>query len=105
MLYILFCKDNPSVSKKIRAELLDQHLAYLEKNKAIIFLGGAILDEDGSTRLGSTLVLNVPGKAEAVAFSADEPFRKAGLYEHVEIHRMRRAQWNPTLAPTSVDGH
>ena len=68
-------------------------------------LGGATLAEDGATRLGSVLILNVPSLADAEAFSSNEPFRKAGLFKSVKITRMRRGQWNPGNAPSSAEGN
>jgi len=104
MLYILYCRDDPAVSTHLRATHKEAHLAYLAKYAGLIVLGGAMLAEDGDTRVGSTLVLNVQSRADAEAFSVNEPFRRAGLYESVEITRMRRAQWRPELAPQSVEG-
>ena len=104
MLYIVYCKDYPEQSARIRSQFLSEHLAYLDKHQDIILLGGAMLAEDGKTRLGSTLVLNVPSRDQAVQFSQNEPFRCAGLYESVEITRMRRGQWYPANVPPSADG-
>lgn len=104
MLYLLYLEDNPTVSKKIRTERIDAHLAYLDQHKGIILLGGAMLDEDGTTRLGSAFVLNVANRRAAEEFSEKEPFRQAGLYASVRIRRMRRAQWRPELAPSTPDG-
>ncbi|WP_042304803.1 YciI family protein [Paraburkholderia terrae] len=103
MLYIIYCRDDPRVSQSIRLAHKDAHLAYLEKHAQLILLGGAMLAEDGKTRVGSTLILNVENLAQAEAFSANEPFRCAGLYESVTITRMRRAQWRPDLAPQTVE--
>ena len=104
MLYILFCRDNPETSSQIRSRLISEHLQYIEQNKDIILLGGAMLAEDGKTRLGSTLILSVPSREGAVRFSENEPFRKAGLYTSVEINRMRRGQWYPENVPKTADG-
>jgi len=104
MLYIVFCRDNPEVSARIREECRDAHLAYLAEHASKIVLGGALLMDDGVTRAGSALVLNVRTREDAENFSINEPFRRAGLYSNVTISRMRRAQWRPELAPISVDG-
>lgn len=104
MLYILYCRDDPAESARIRAQFLSEHLSYLEKHENIILLGGAMLAEDGKTRVGSTLILNVSSREQALQFSQNEPFRRAGLYQSVEITRMRRAQWDPSNAPQSADG-
>jgi uncharacterized protein YciI len=50
------------------------------------------------------LVLNVASREAAEAFSANEPFRRAGLFTSVRITRMRRGQWNPNAAPKTAEG-
>ncbi len=106
MLYIIYQRDiaGPEASA-IRARVKDTHLAYLEKHRNIMVLGGALLEDDGVGRLGSCLIINVPSREAAEAFSADEPFRKAGLFQSVAITRMRRGQWNPAAAPATAEGN
>ena len=89
----------------MRAAERERHLAYLERHKDILVLGGALTADDGVRRLGSCLIINVPSRATAEAFSRDEPFRKAGLFSSVKITRMRRGQWNPAAAPKSAEGN
>ena len=103
MLYIIYQEDGPD-SKAIRAATRDAHLGYLEKHKDILVLGGALLAEDGATRVGSVFVVNVPNREAAEAFSAAEPFRNAGLFKSVKIARMRKGQWNPAAAPRTAEG-
>jgi len=103
MLYIIYQVDKPQ-SEAIRAAHRAAHLRYLDEHKDILVLGGAMLAEDGVTRTGSVLIVNVPGREEAERFSAAEPFRKAGLFARVEITRMRRGQWNPAAAPRTEEG-
>jgi hypothetical protein len=106
MLYIIYQRDKSGPeAQAIRARVKDTHLAYLERHKDIVVLGGALLADDGVARLGSCLILNVPSRAAAEAFSADEPFRKAGLFQSVAITRMRRGQWNPAAAPQTAEGN
>jgi uncharacterized protein YciI len=104
VLYLIYQEDRPD-GAKLRAATRDAHLAYLERHKGIVVLGGATLAEDGATRTGSVLIINVPDRKAAEAFSADEPFRKAGLFRIVKISRMRRGQWNPEAAPKTAEGH
>ena len=104
MLYIIYQIDGPD-SPAIRARVRDDHFAYLDAHEDILVLGGAMLAEDGKTRTGSVLIINVPSLAEAERFSENEPFRKAGLFSRVEISRMRRGQWNPAAAPTTAEGN
>lgn len=104
MLYILYNEDRPD-GQAIRAATREAHFAYLERNKDKLVLGGGLLAEDGQTRLGSVFIINVPSRKAAEAFSADEPFRKAGLFQTVKITRMRRGQWNPEAAPKTAEGN
>jgi hypothetical protein len=104
LLYVIYMEDGPR-SAEIRAATREAHLAYLEQHRDILVLGGALLAEDGTTRTGSMLVVNVPGREEAEAFSANEPFRRAGLFASVRITRMRRGQWNPAVAPRTAEGN
>jgi uncharacterized protein len=104
MLYIIYQEDGPD-SARIRAAVKAAHFAYLELHRDILVLGGALLADDGTTRTGSALIVNLPSRAAAEAFSADEPFRKAGLFKSVKITRMRRGQWNPAAAPQTPEGN
>ena len=104
MLYIIYQIDKPD-SEALRAPAREAHFAYLERHKDILVLGGAPLADDGDARLGSVLIINVPSRAAAEAFSADEPLRKAGVFQSVTISRMRRGQWNPAAAPRTAEGN
>jgi uncharacterized protein YciI len=104
MLYIIYQEDGAD-SVRIRAAVKAAHFAYLEQHRDILVLGGALLADDGTTRTGSVLIVNLPSRAAAEAFSADEPFRKAGLFKSVKITRMRRGQWNPAAAPQTPEGN
>jgi len=104
VLYILYNEDRPD-GKAVREAAREAHLAYLERHKDKVVLGGGLLSEDGATRLGSVFIINVPSRKAAEAFSADEPFRKAGLFQTVKITRMRRGQWHPEVAPKTAEGN
>ncbi|HEU5019505.1 MAG TPA: YciI family protein [Pseudolabrys sp.] len=105
MLYIIYQEDRAD-GADIRAAAREAHFAYLEEHKDILVLGGAMLAGDhDTTRIGSVLIVNVPNRAAAEAFSESEPFRKAGLFKSVKISRMRRGQWNPAAAPKSAEGN
>jgi uncharacterized protein YciI len=104
MLYIIYQEDGPD-SAAIRERVKQAHFDYLEKHTDILVLGGAMLAEDGKTRIGSVLILNVPNREAAEAFSANEPLRNAGVFKSVKITRMRRGQWNPDAAPKTPEGN
>ena len=104
MLYIMVNEDRTD-GQAIRDATREAHLAYLERNKNIVVLAGGTLAEDGRTRTGSVFIVNVTSREAAEKFSADEPFRKAGLFQSVKITRMRRGQWNPGAAPKTAEGN
>ena len=64
MLYIIYQEDGPDSAAK-RAEHKSAHCAYLEEYEDILMLGGAMLADDGETRIGSVLILNVPSQDAA----------------------------------------
>jgi len=104
VLYIIYQEDRTG-GEAVRAATRDAHLAYLDTHKDILVLGGGLLADDGKTRTGSVLIINVPDRKAAEAFSAEEPFRRAGLFKTVKITRMRRGQWNPDAAPRTAEGN
>jgi uncharacterized protein YciI len=104
VLYILYNEDR-SDGLAIREAAREAHLAYLGQHKDKLVLGGGLLSEDGKTRLGSVFILNVADRKAAEKFSAEEPFRKAGLFKTTKITRMRRGQWHPEVAPKSAEGN
>ena len=103
MLYIMYNEDRPG-GQAVREATRETHLAYLERHKNIVVLAGGTLADDGS-RTGSVFIINVPNREAAERFSADEPFRNAGLFKTVKITRMRRGQWNPDAAPKTAEGN
>jgi uncharacterized protein len=106
MLYIMYNEDrSDGEANRIRDATREAHLAYLERHKNIVVLAGGTLAEDGKTRTGSVFIVNVPNRQAAEKFSAEEPFRKAGLFKTVKITRMRRGQWNPQVAPKTAEGN
>jgi uncharacterized protein YciI len=104
MLYLIYCEDRPG-GAAIRQAEREAHFAYLARHRDILLLGGALLAEDGTTRIGSSFLVNVPSRTAAEQFSRGEPFTKAGLYGDVRIRRMRRGQWNPEAAPKTAEGN
>ncbi len=104
MLYIIYQEDGPG-SAELREQHKPAHFAYLEEHQDILVHGGALLADDGETRIGSVLINNVPSREAAERFSANEPLRRAGVFRAVKITRMRRGQWNPAAAPTTAEGN
>jgi len=105
MLYIIYQEDRPD-GAEIRAAAREAHFAYLDKHEDILVLGGALLAGDRRQHAHrERLDRQCAGRAEAEAFSENEPFRRRGLFSSVKISRMRRGQWNPAAAPKTAEGN
>jgi uncharacterized protein YciI len=100
MLWVINCIDNDNTAE-LRAENLDTHRAYLTSQKGIIVLAGATLSDEGEQMTGSCFVINVDSRRAAQAFSDGDPFSKAGVFKTVNITRMRKGQWNPSVGDSA----
>ena len=69
----------------MRAANRNAHLAYLEGFTKNIVIAGPLLGEDGAAMIGSLLLMEFADRKAAEAFSAGDPYRKAGLFQTVTI--------------------
>jgi len=100
MLWAIYAKDKAGALEKRMAERAD-HLDYLGDFGDQIVLAGASLTDDGETMTGSVIVVNMASREDVVAFSNGDPFTTAGVFESVDITRMRRGVWHPDNIPES----
>ncbi len=89
MLFMLHCTDKPG-SSELRPANRSAHLDYLEAHKDRIFVAGPLLGDDGSSMVGSLLLIECADMAAAKAFADGDPYAKAGLFQSVEIRAWRR---------------
>ena len=89
-IFAIHCLDKPA-SLELRLANREAHLAYAGSFKAHIKLGGPLLNEAGEMA-GSMLIMEFDDIAQARAFSADDPYVKAGLFQRVDI-----TAFKPTL--------
>jgi uncharacterized protein len=85
--FVLVCQDKPA-SLPLRMATRESHLAYIATQSDKIRSGGPILDDKGDMA-GSWIVVEVASRAEAEAFSAADPYSKAGLFAQVQILQFR----------------
>ncbi|MFN3521293.1 MAG: YciI family protein [Phenylobacterium sp.] len=85
--FVLYCIDKPD-SLSLRLANREAHLAYVGAAAAKVPFAGPMLDDAGEMA-GSLIVLEADSLDEAKAFSADDPYVKAGLFERVEIRPFR----------------
>lgn len=90
MPYLIETFDKPG-HQQLRRDTRDEHLRFLEANKALLLACGAKLDDDGSDLGGGLYVVDLETRDEAERFIADDPFSRVELFERVTITRWRKA--------------
>ena len=88
-LFVLICHDKPN-SLELRMKTREAHLAYARESGVKILLGGPLLSDDGQTMQGSLILIEAPDLLAARKFSERDPYKKAGLFESVEIRPWRK---------------
>ena len=86
-MFVLHCLDKPG-ALDLRMATREAHLAYVRPQMDLLKLGGPLLDENGDMA-GSLMIVDVADRAAAEAFSANDPYTKAGLWRKVEITPFR----------------
>lgn len=85
--FIAYCVDKPN-SLELRMANRPEHLAWIKAAGDMVRLAGPMSSEEGDIR-GSLLVLEAPDLAAAEAFCAADPYRKAGVFERVDVQGWR----------------
>ena len=70
----------------LRVRVRPAHKDYLEQVAERMAFAGPLLANDGQTMVGSLLVIDFPDRAAALAWLSAEPFTRAGLYAHSQVH-------------------
>lgn len=91
--YAIHCIDKP-LQQELRAATRAEHLAHLEAALARIVVAGPLLDDDGQP-IGSMLLMRFPDRKAAVAFAAEDPYAKAGLFASVAVTPWRQSYPKP----------
>ncbi|MEV5437763.1 YciI family protein [Streptomyces sp. NPDC052682] len=78
--------DRPGVESAL-LELAEEHWSYMDRFADRLVLRGPTLSDDGEHHTGSVHVVDLPDRASAERFAHEEPYWKAGLYEHVTTVR------------------
>ena len=97
MPYLIETFDKPG-HQQLRRDTRDEHLRYLEANKALLLACGgvahghpwAVADDVGDLG-GGLYVVDLDTRDEAERFIADDPFSRVQLFERVTITRWRKA--------------
>lgn len=94
MLFVIHMIDRPGAAE-LRAEVADAHREFVGGHLDAMYLGGPLLADDGTTAIGSMVVMDFPDRDAAMALIADEPYNQAGLFESVTIRA-----FHPVVSPS-----
>lgn len=86
MQFMIYSTDKIDGGLDIRKATRDAHLAWLSEDKAATVLAaGPWLDTDGTMR-GSLLIVECESRETLDAWTARDPYARAGLSQQVIIH-------------------
>lgn len=83
-LFLINARDKPD-SIDLRMATRSEHLEWAGGSIERILMAGPVFADDGSTMAGSTFVIEAEDLAEAIAWAGQDPYKKAGLFERVEV--------------------
>jgi uncharacterized protein len=89
VLFVITAFDRPG-ALELRLQVQPAHLDYLKRTAARIKVAGPLLNENDQP-IGSLLIVEADDRAAAEAFAADDPYRREGVFERVEIRPWRAA--------------
>ena len=88
MHFVAICLDKPD-SQQVRLANRIAHLDYLRANSDAIKSCGPFLTDDDSMMIGSMLIIEAKDRAEVDKLLERDPYRKAGLFDSVQVRGWR----------------
>ena len=89
MQFMAYCLDKAG-ALEIRMANRPKHVEYLTSYNDKLLFAGPLLD-DKEAMIGSLLVLDVADRAAMDTFLTNDPYAKAGLFQSVTVHGVRKA--------------
>jgi uncharacterized protein YciI len=84
MIYTFVLLDKAN-ALPLRQQLRPAHRAYVGQVADRIAFAGALVGDDGETRVGSLLAIDFAHREEAMDWIQNEPFTRGGLYASVQV--------------------
>jgi hypothetical protein len=97
MLFVARFTDKPGMAAR-RAELLEDHFAWLRNNRHKVLLAGAVREELDGPGLGGLWIIEAESKEAVEQVYRGDPFFANGLRAKVEVFHYVKA--NPDLSST-----
>lgn len=86
--FAIHCIDKPGTAE-LRAATRDDHLAHVATVEERVLVAGPLLGLDG-VPLGSLLIVDFDDRTAAYAFTAADPYARAGLFASTSITAWRK---------------
>jgi uncharacterized protein YciI len=88
-LFVISYIDKPN-SLALRMANREAHIAYAhaDDKPAKVKLGGPYLDEKGDMT-GSLIIVEAPSRTDAMAFTENDPYVRAGLFSSIDVRTYR----------------
>lgn len=86
--FAIHCIDKP-MQRDLRTATRAEHLDYIRAQLDRVVVAGPLLDDEGLP-IGSMLLMDFPDRRAAVAFAADDPYARAGLFQSVAVTAWRQ---------------
>ena len=85
MLFALICTDKTDEGLQLRLANRRDHLDYLKSLGDTIKMAGPLTSSDGSTPIGSLILIEVEDADAAQRIADGDPYSKAGVFSVVDI--------------------
>ena len=80
--------DNEINGAELRAANRPDHLAWVQTLGDAVRMAGPLMSEDGQM-IGSLCLIEVESLAAAKALGAEDPYAKAGVFDHTHVHEVK----------------
>ena len=84
MLYVFTSMHNLSFADR-RAEIFEEHKAYVHGIGPQIRFAGPLLQDDDTTMIGGMVVAEFDSRESAMTWFANEPFNRAGILTSTSV--------------------
>jgi hypothetical protein len=88
MQFMAYCLDKPG-ALEVRMANRPKHAEYLTSHNDKIVYAGPLLD-DKDAMVGTLLVIDLADRAAMDDFLKNDPYAKAGLFQSVSVHPVRK---------------
>lgn len=95
MLFAFICTDDPAEGLARRQANRPDHLAWLEGLGDKVKAAGPLMNDENSEPLGSLLIIECESLEAARALATEDPYGKAGVFEHVAVQPWKWLFGNP----------